>query len=57
MACRAFHAQNLQLYHTLIILAANSMITQLHKLWILYFIATQYSSVIFRSLYYTADPV
>jgi len=42
MACRAFHAYNLQWYHISIILPANNMITQLQKLWILYYIPTQY---------------
>jgi len=31
MACRAFHASSLQWYHILIILTANSMITQIQK--------------------------
>jgi len=33
-------------------LAANSMTTQLEKLWILYCIPTHYSSVVLRSLHY-----
>jgi len=33
------------------ILAANSLIIQLHKLWILYYIPTHYSSVLFTSLH------
>jgi len=40
---------NLQWYHILIILAANSVITQLQKQWIFCFIATHHSSVLFRS--------
>jgi len=43
---------NLQWYHILIILYANSMILQLQKLWILYYTPTHYSSVLFRSLHY-----
>jgi len=35
----------------LIILRANSMVTQLQKLWIFYYISTHYSSVLFRSLH------
>jgi len=36
----------------LIILPANSMTTQLQKLWIFYYIPSHYSSVLFRSLHY-----
>jgi len=36
----------------LIILPANSMTTQLQKLWIFYYMPTHYSSVLFRSLHY-----
>jgi len=42
----------MQWYHTLVILPANSMITQLQKLWILYYVPALYSSVLFRSLHY-----
>jgi len=56
VACRAFHASSLQWYHILIILTANSMITQIQKLWRLYYIRTQYSSVPLDR-YTTTDPV
>jgi len=39
-------------YHILIIFPANSMTTQLQKLWIFYYIPIYYSSVLLRSLYY-----
>jgi len=38
IACRAFYAYNLQWHHILIILPANSVITQLQKLRILHHI-------------------
>ena len=44
--------QNLQWYHILIILLANSITTQLQKPWIFYYIPTYYNSVLFRSLHY-----
>jgi len=43
---------NLQWYHILITLPANSMTTQLQKLWIFYYIPTHYNSVLFRLLHY-----
>jgi len=43
---------NLQWYHILITLPANSMTTKLQKLWIFYYMLTHYSSVLFRSLHY-----
>jgi len=47
---------NLQWYHILIILPANSMTTQLQKLWIFCYKPTRYSSV-FLDRYTTTDPV
>jgi len=43
---------NLQWYHVLIIFPANSMTTQLQKLWMFYYISVHYSSALFRSLHY-----
>jgi len=43
---------NLQWYHILIILPANSMTTQLQKLWTFYYTPIQYSSFLLRSLHY-----
>ena len=43
---------NLQWYHILIILTANSIVTQLQKLWIFHYIPTHYSSVPFRWPHY-----
>jgi len=42
---------NLQWYHILIILPANSMTTQLQKLWIFCYMPAHYSSVLFRPLH------
>jgi len=42
---------NVQWYSILIIFPANSMTTQLQKLWILYYIPVHCSSVLFRSLH------
>jgi len=36
---------------------SSDLITQLQNLWILYYIRTHYSSILFRSLHYTTDPV
>jgi len=40
---RCFSRLNLQWYHILIILPANSMITQLQKLWTLFYILCTHS--------------
>ena len=49
MVCHAFHALNLQWCHILILLPADSKITQLQKLWI---VPTHYTVVLFRSQHY-----
>jgi len=43
---------NVPWYPILIIFPANSMTTQLQKLWMFYYIPVHYSSVLFRSLHY-----
>jgi len=44
---------NLQWYHILIILPADSMTTQLQKLWIFHYATTHNNSVLFRSRHYS----
>jgi len=43
---------DVQWHHIVIILAGNSVITKLQKLWILYYMPIEYSSVLFKSLHY-----